>query len=211
MRTHISAAIVALSFCAAATAAGPGGQAQTPPASQPGEKAAQKPAEKPKKVWTNDDLADLRSTAQVTTAAATPSAEAAPSGEAAAGEGGAKAPGKEKEVPPEKTAKFYKEKLDPKRKELAEVEKKIKDIQDALANPYNGTNKINTTQTGPPGQPSTPDSNPPRADNNLYGNAIVRPQDQLTYYEKRRDELQQEIDTLEAQAISNGLTRGEIQ
>ncbi|HUJ40318.1 MAG TPA: hypothetical protein VLW54_07215 [Candidatus Acidoferrales bacterium] len=209
MRIYLTAAILALAFGAVSAAATPAGQAQAPPASQSGEKQAQKPAEKPKKVWTNDDLAELRSTVQVTTAAATPSAEGAASGEAASTP--ATGAAKEKELPPEKTAKFYKDKLDPKRKELAEVEKKIKEIQDALANPYNGTNKINTTQSAPPGPPSTPDSNPPRPDNNLYGNQIVRPQDQLTYYQKRRDELQQEIDTLEAQAISNGLSRGEIQ
>ena len=206
MHSSVAAALLALAFGAAST---PAQEAPAAPASQTAPKPAQKPSEKPKKVWTNDDLAELRTNVPVTTASAAPSP-----GAAAPEEGGAAAaPGKEKEkeLPPEKTPKYYKEKLAPKRKELAEVEAKIKEIQDALANPDNGTNKINMTQSAPPGPPSTPDSYPPRADNSLYGDQIVRPQDQLTYYEKRRDQLQQEIDDLEAQAVSNGLNRGDIE
>jgi len=207
MQSSVAVALLALAFGAASA---PAQEVPAAPASQTAQKPAQKPAEKPKKVWTNDDLAELRSTVQVTTAAAAPSAEAAPPGEAGAA-AGAPAPGKEKELPPEKTAKYYKEKLEPLRKELAQCEAKIKEIQNALNDPSNGTNKINFNQSAPPGPPSTPQSSPPRPDNSIFGDQIVRPQDQLTYYQNRRDELQKEIDDLEAQAISNGLSRGDIQ
>jgi DNA-binding transcriptional MerR regulator len=205
MQSYVAAGILALAIGAAPALAQ---SSQSAPASQTAEKPAQKPQAKAKKVWTDDDIAALRTTAIISTASATPAEE----GEKPAGEAGsAPAKGKEKEIPPEKTAKYYTEKLVPLRKQLAETEAKIKEIQDALANPSKGTDKVSFNQPAPSGPQSDTQSNPLRPDNSLYGNQIVRPQDQLTYYEKLRDDLQQKIDALEAQAISNGLTRGEIQ
>ncbi|HXZ19977.1 MAG TPA: hypothetical protein VEG63_08505, partial [Candidatus Acidoferrales bacterium] len=184
---------------------------QSAPPPQSTEKPAQKPQEKPKKVWTDDNIGQL-SDVRITTATATPTKE----GEKASGEAGAApaaeaAGGKEKPLPPEKTPEFYKAKLAPLRQKLAETEVKIKEIQDAIANPYNGTDKINLKQQAPPGPPSEPGSNPPRANNSIYGDQLIRPQEQLAYYEKQRDDLQQQIDDLETQAIANGLHRGDIQ
>jgi len=206
MRSYLAAGLLAFAIGAAPVLA---------QSSASAEKPAQKPQEKPKKVWTDDDIAGLRDKVIITTASAAP----APEGAEAAGEAGAApaagaaaaASGKEKELPPEKTAKFYKAKLDPLRKQLADTEARIKEIQDALDNPSKGTNKINVTQQAPPGPPSQPDSYPPRPDNSIFGNQIVRPQDQLSYYENQRRDLQQKIDELEAKALENGLTRGEIQ
>jgi len=211
MQSYVAAGILALALGAAPALAQ---SSQSAPPAQTPEKPAQKPQEKPKKVWTDDNIGQL-SGVNITTASATPAAETTEAaGEAAAKPAGGAAPaaaGKPKEVPPEKTAKFYKDKLDPLRKQLAETEAHIKEIQDALANPYNGTNKINTTQSAPPGPPSEPNSNPPRPENSIYGDQTIRPKDQLAYYENQRDKLQKQIEDLEAQAISNGLTRGEIQ
>ena len=205
MRSYIAAGMLALALSAVPALAQ---SSQSAPPPQSTEKPAQKPQEKPKKVWTDDNIGQL-SDVPITTASATPTAEAAK----AAGDTGAApvAAGGTEKLPPEKTPEFYKAKLAPLRQKLAETEAKIKEIQDAIANPYNGTDKINLKQQAPPGPPSEPGSNPPRANNSIYGDQLIKPQDQLTHYEKQRDELQQQIDDLEAQAIANGLHRGDIQ
>jgi len=207
MRSYLVLGMLALALGAAPAMAQ---SEQSAPPPQGSDKPAQKPPQKSKKVWTDDNLSDLRGT--VTTASAAPVAETAAPAEEAGTPAKAPATGAGKEPPPEKTAKYYQEKLGPLRKQLADTEAKIKQIQDAIDNPgKDGSNKINVTQSAPPGPPSTPDGTPPRADNSIYGNAIVKPQDQLTYYENQRRDLQAKIDDLEAKAISNGLTRGEIQ
>jgi hypothetical protein len=204
MERYIAAGILALAMGTAPIFAQ---TSQDAPPAQSTQKPPQKASEKPKKVWTNDDLADLRSTVTITTASATPAAEGEAAGEAQAA--GA-VPGKEVEPPPEKDPKYYKSKLDPLRKQLAEVDAKIKEIQGAISNPYQGTNKININQQAP-SNPSQGPEPPNRPDDSLYGNQIVRPQDQLAYYQKRHDELQQQIDDLENQALRNGLNRSDIQ
>lgn len=210
MQTHIAAGMLALALGAIPALAQ---SSQTAPPLQSGEKPAQKPQEKTKKVWTDENIAELRSV-NITTASATPAAEGAASEEAGAAAtpgAAAAAPGKDKNLPPEKTAKYYQAKLAPLRKQLADTEQKIREIQGALDNPYQGTNKIGLGQSAPPGPPQNQPGTPPRADDSIYGNQTVKPKDQLAYFEKQRDDLQQKIDDLEAQAISNGLTRGEIQ
>jgi hypothetical protein len=211
MKSYVAAGILALAIGAAPLLAQSSQQAPPP---QTPEKPAQKPQEKPKKVWTDDDLTALRSTVNITTATATPPAETAEGTGEAGAAGPAAAPaagGKQGQVPPEKTAKFYQDKLTPLRAKLAEAEAKIKAIQDVLNNPSRGgSDHVSLTQSAPPGPAQQP-GGPPRPDDNLYGNTLVRPEDQLAYYQKQRDDLQQQIDALEAEAIRNGLTRGEIQ
>ncbi len=205
MQSYFAAGFLALAFGAAFT---PALQAQALPSPQTSEKPAQKAAEKPKKVWTNDDLTDLRSSVRITTAAATPSAEGSAAGEATAA--AAAAPGKEKALPDEKDPEYYRKQLGPLRQQRDQLDAKIKEIQDALNNPSQGTNKINTTQQAPNMPPGTEQGGPPRADNSLYGNQIVRPQDQLEVYQKQRDEVQEKIDDLESQARRNGIDPGDI-
>ena len=179
---------------------------QDAPPPQTTEKPRQKVAEKPKKVWTNDDLEDLRSTVTITTASATPSAEGAAPAEAPAP--GA-APGAQPQLPQEKDPKYYKAKLDPLRKQLADLDAKIKETQGAIDNPYQGTNKISLNQQAP-SMPSQGPEPPNRPDDTLYGNQIVRPKDQLAVYQKQRDDIQRQIDDLEAQARNNGIYPGDI-
>lgn len=205
MQSYFAAGILALALGAASALAQ---NTQAPPPEQTPEKPARKPPERPKKVWTNDDLAELRSTVQITTAAATPSAEGAAAGEAAAA---AAAAGAQKPLPEEKDPEYYKKKLAPLRQRRDALDAKIKEIQDALNNPYKGTDKINLKQQAPNMPPGAEQGGPPRPDNDLFGNQIVRPQDQLAVYQKERDEVQQQIDDLETQAIRNGLNRGDIQ
>lgn len=204
MQRHIAAGILALAFGAASALAQ---NAQAPPAQQAPEKPAPKPPEKPKKVWTNDDLTDLRSSVQITTAAATPTSEGAAAEE---DQGTAAAPGKEKPLPPEKDPQYYKSKLVPLRKQRDDLDAKIKEIQGAINNPYEGTNKITLGQQAPsaPSQGPQPSTRP---DDSLYGNQVVKPKDQLALYQKQRDDVQQQIDDLESQARRNGIDPGDIQ
>lgn len=207
MQSYFAAGMFALAL-SAVPALAQSSQSASPPQST--EKPAEKPKEKAKKVWTDDNIGQL-SDVPITTASATPAAGSEKAGGETGAAPAAGAPGAKEKLPPEKTAEYYKAKLEPLRQKLAETEAKIKEIQDAIDNPYKGTDKVNLNQQAPPGPPSEPNSNPPRANNNIYGNELVRPQDQLTYYEKQRDDLQQQIDALETQAIANGLHRGEIE
>jgi hypothetical protein len=207
MQSHMAAWMLVLAVGAAPAYAQ---TSQTAPPSQ----AAKNPPQKAKRVWTNDDLTDLRSGGVTTAAAEAPLAEGGTPGGAPAQAAATSpaAPGKEKQLPPEKDPKAYRAKLEPLRKQLADVEAKIKEIQDALANPYDGTNKVKLGQPAPnfPQQDQQPDYQKKRADDAIYGNQVVRTQDQLTVYEQKRQQLQQQIDDLEAQARQNGLSPGDI-
>jgi hypothetical protein len=92
------------------------------------------------------------------------------------------------------------------------VEAKIKEIQDALNNPYEGTNKVKLNQQAPnfPPQDQQPGYQKKRADDSIYGDQVVKPQDQLKVYEEKRQQLQQQIDDLEAQARQNGISPGDL-
>jgi hypothetical protein len=204
MDSYLAAGFLALAIGAAPALAQ---NAQAPPSPQAAEKPAQKPPQKPKKVWTNDDLAELRSTVQITTASAAPASEGAAEGEATAA---AAAPGAEKTLPQEKDPKYYRSKLAPLRQQRDQLDAKIKEIQDALSNPYQGTNKISLTQPAPNMPPGAEQGGPPRPDDSLYGSQVVTPKDQLAVYQKQRDDVQRQIDDLESQARSNGLDPGDI-
>lgn len=147
-------------------------------AQAPQTQPSQKPSPKPKKVWTNDDLEALRG--GVSTPVAAPAAPAAEAAQAA--------PEKPRPLPQEKDPKYYRSRLEPLRKQLADVEAKIKETQAALNDPFRGTNAVVLAQPTP----------------------VMRPEDQFAAYEKQRKELQQQIDDLEAQARQNGISPGDI-
>jgi len=180
--------------------------AQTPQTAQTSQTS--KNAPKAKKVWTNDNLDEISGT--VTSAAATVPSD---SGTTSAAQAPAVAPSAGAgQLPPEKDPKVYRAKLEPLRRQLADLDAKIKETQGAIDNPIEGTNKINPKQPGPnlPPQDQPPDYDKRRPDNTIFGNEIVRPKDQLAVYEKRRQEIQQQIDDLEAQARQNGIAPGDI-
>jgi hypothetical protein len=157
-----------------------GQTSQTAPAQQP----APQPEKKAKKVWTNDDLTTLPANSAVSTASGAPAAA-----EGAGAEAGAEKPAaKPGTLPPDKDPKVYKEKLDALRKQLADVEAKIKEAQDAISGSQGGSNAINLTQ-----KPGT-----------------LRPEDLLASLQKQRDSIQQQIDDLESQARKNDISPGDI-
>lgn len=162
---------------------------QTSQSAQP-QQPAQKSPQKAKKVWTNDDLADLPANSPVSTASATPvvaPAEGPATGEATPA-GGDKATAKSGALAPEKDPKIYQQKLQALRQRLADVEAKIKSTQDAISGSQGGSNALNLSQPTP----------------------VMRPQDQLAALEKERQDIQQQIEDLESQARQNGLSPGDI-
>ena len=203
MRNHIAVGMLALALGAVPVAAQTAQSSQTTPPSQ----SVKNPVEKPKKVWTNDDLAELHGGVTSATAEAPP-AEGGAQAEAQA----PAAEGKEKPLPPEKDPKVYRAKLDALRKQLADVDAKIKEIQDAIDHPIDGKNAIKLNQQAPdfPPQDQQPGYQKNRPNEAIYGNQTVKPQDQLKVYEQKREQLQQQIDDLEAQAGQNGIAPGDI-
>jgi len=163
-------------------------------------------AQKSKKVWTNDDLGDL-SGIQITTAAASQAQPTGtPSGDAVS------VSGDKKELPPEKDPKWYNAKLTPLRAELTDLDAKIANIENALKNPIEGKNAIKINQQAPNlpkiDQPS--DYQAKRPDDTIFGNQVVRPEDQLVVYKQKRDAVSAQIDDLEAMARRNGIAPGDI-
>ncbi len=200
MQNHIAVGMLALALGAVPVLAQ---TSQTSPPSQ----TVKNPPERPKKVWTNDDLSELRG--GVTSATAeVPPAEGGAQAEAQA----PAAAGKEKPLPPEKDPKAYLAKLEPLRKQLADLDAKIKDMQGKIDHPIDGKNAIKLNQPAPnlPPQDQQPGYQKNRPDESLYGNQIVKPQDQLKVYQQQRDDIQQKIDDLEAQARDNGISPGDI-
>jgi len=207
MTSRTAACLFAIAFGAAPALAQ---TSQPVPAQSTGTKnQQQKPA---KKVWTNDDLSELTGNFGVTTATATLPTSVSESGTGAASGSGATAPGQSKDLPPEKDPKVYRAKLAALRAQLDDLDAKIKQTQDAIDHPIDGKNSIKLGQQGPnfPKQDQAPDYQQKRPDDSIYGNQVVRPQDQLTVYKQKRDAVQQQIDDLEAQARQNGIAPGDI-
>jgi hypothetical protein len=204
MQNLIAAGLLALAVVAAPAAAQTAQSSQTAPPSQ----AAKNAPQAPKKVWTNDDLSELRGGVTSATAEA-PRAEGGAPGEAAAPTAAA---GKEAKLSPEKDPKTYLAKLEPLRKQLADLDARIKGMQDGIDHPIDGKNAIKLNQPAPnlPPQDQPPGYDKKRPDDALYGNQVVRPQDQLKVYQQQRDQIQQQIDDLEAQARDNGIPPGDI-
>jgi len=161
------------------------GQTSSPGASQ---QPAQPAPKKAKKVWTNEDLAALPANSPVSSATAAPTGGGSTvAGEAVpAGESGA--PAKPGALPPEKDPKVYQQKLEALRKRLEDVEAKIKTTQDAISGSKGGSNALTVTQQ----------------------TEILRPEDQMAALEKERQDIRQQIEDLEAEALKNGLSPGDI-
>ncbi|MFQ5926849.1 MAG: hypothetical protein ACE5MH_05380 [Terriglobia bacterium] len=158
-------------------------------------------ANTPKFVWTNDELERLRPSGRVNivgtrraeaTAEETPEAE---EGELVEEEVGAEEEAGEgeepKPLPPrEKDPAYYRERLQPLRRELAQVERRITDLQRNIRTGAGGA------ATGGVGllQPSTG----------------VDPRDTLQQLQRRRDDLQRRIAAIEDEARRNGISPGQL-
>lgn len=146
--------------------------------------AASEPSRRPRpKVWTNDDVDALREGRAVNvvgTAAAPPAAaEEGGEGEEATGEE------KPKPSPPkEDTPEYWQERLKPLRGELAQIDKQIQQLRA-------GQGKAESN-----------------AINMAAGNPGVQVEDTIRQLEKRRKEVQAQIETVQLEAKRRGIDPG---
>lgn len=150
-------------------------------------------------VWTNDELERLRPSPRINVVGERPaeaSGEAAKSeaaaGEAAAGEAGTEAEPeaeKPKPLPPrEQDPETYRERLRPLRTELADVERQISDLQRTIQTGGGTGGGVGMTRSNPG----------------------VDPRDTLQRLQRRRDDIQRQIGSIEAEARRNGISPGQI-
>jgi len=140
---------------------------------------------KAKKVWTNDDLEQLRGTAPVTVAGA----PATPSGAAAKGAGEEAAGGEEKgPYVKEKDPKWYGQRMASLREELDKTEKEISRLRNFLRNPSSGQAGLALGQE----------------------NARLSPANQIDQLERQREKIRRQMDDLEAEARRNGISPGAL-
>ncbi len=161
------------------------GQGAAPGQAQPAPKPATR---KEKKVWTNEDLEELRGKAHVSVVG---QASASPAGEEAkpAASGSEMAGTAGEPYLREKDAQPYRERLAPLRAELERIDSQIRQIRDFLSNPRS------EAQAGIVlGQ----------------GSMQLTPQNQLEQLERRRRDVQQKIDEIEDQARQNGIPPGSL-
>lgn len=167
------------------------------------EQANQREPQRPrKKVWTNDDLEQLRLRGRINIVGGQPAETTseqkpaeAPTGETpAAGEAAAEseAPAEEapKPLPPrEQDPEYYRERLRPLRNELAQLERQITDLE-------------NTIRTGGGGRSGGVGL--------LQSNPGVDPRDTLARLRRQRDQLRAQMAGIEAEARRHGLSPGQL-
>lgn len=148
---------------------------------------ANPPAETPQrpKVWTNDDLERLREEGAINVVGA--AAPAAPAAGAAEEEGGeASAEEKPQPKPPkEETPEYWQERLKPLRDELAQIDKQLQQLR-----------------AGQKGQASS------NAISLTADNPGVQVEDTIRQLEKRRTDLQQQIENIQLEAKRKGIDPG---
>ena len=148
--------------------------------------AKQPPKQKLKKVWTNEDLESLRNRVRlsdfeggVAPPRAESSAQAAPGDAAAAGAAAAQAgPGYDRAKDPE----WYRQRLSGMRAEIERLEAEISRLRDARSRGTQTNVALGLGQSGG-----------------------LSPEDQIASLERRRAQVQQQIDELEDQARRNGI------
>lgn len=154
--------------------------AQARPAGQAPAKQQPAKARAPKKVWTNEDLEALRGRVPISTVgeAAPPAeatAEASPAAEGAARPAGAP-------YSREKDPEWYRQRLSGLRAELDRIDEQVRRLREQSRNPTQATNTVA-----------------------LGAGGGLSQEDQIATLERRRSQVQQQIDELEDQARRNGI------
>jgi opacity protein-like surface antigen len=172
MRALLAALALALSASVAAAQA-----PQTPSTQKP-------PVRKAKRVWTNDDLDELKARSHWASGTDSSSGGSTQAGTPDGGASGDKQP----PPPREKDPKTYQKQLAPLRAQLAQIDSQIRSLRNSLNNPISGTNSVN------------------------LGTATVtgRPEHQIEALEKQRQQIQQRIDAIEDEARRNGISPGDV-
>lgn len=142
------------------------------------------PTRRARKVWYNEDLAQLSGGAinVVGSASAAPSAESVPAAETT----GESAAGGESLPPKEGTAEYWQGRVRPLREELTRTEQEIQRIRSSQGQASATSNAISTTAAS-------------------QGTNL---DDRLRQLERRRTELQQQIEEIQAEARRQGIPAG---
>lgn len=144
----------------------------------------QKP-KKAKKVWTNDDLEQLRGTAPVSV----PGGAGTPEGTAAKGAGEEAAGGEEKgPYVKEKDPKWYAQRMASLRDELDRTDKEISRLRNFLQNPSSGQAGMALGQE----------------------NARLSPANQIDQLQRQREKISRQMSDLETEARRNGISPGAL-
>lgn len=147
--------------------------------------AAPEPSRRRPKVWTNDDVEALREgrAVNVVGTAAAPPAAAEEGGEGEAGEEAGEEKPKPK-PPQEDTPEYWQERLKPLREELAQIDKQVQQLRA-------GQGKAESN-----------------AINMAAGNPGVQVEDTIRQLEKRRKEVQDQIEAVQLEAKRRGINPG---
>ena len=140
------------------------------------------------KVWTNDDLEQLRGTAAMSVTGPGAAAEPATRTEAAAPEGGAGEGGEatEEALPKEKDPEYWRKRLEPLRNELTEIEQQLQRSRSGQGQA--GSNSMNLSTDAP-------------------GANVA---DTIRRLERRREEIQREITAIQEEARRLGVPPGYV-
>jgi len=140
------------------------------------------------KVWTNEDLEQLRGSSAMSVTGAEAAAEPATRTEAAATEGGAGGGGEAKEEakPKEEDPEYWRKRLEPLRNELAQTEQQLQ--QSRSGQGQAGSNSLNLSTNAP-------------------GAEVA---DTIRRLERRREEIQREITAVQDEARRLGVPPGYV-
>lgn len=146
-------------------------------------------AHKEKKVWTNEDLEQLRSTSHISVVGQvappeTPAVTAEQPGAAETEKAGAES----EQIASEKDPKTYRQKLEPMRAELERIASEIRRLREFRASGQTVMNGLDFNKE----------------------NMSLTPENQIQQLEARRREVQQQIDAIEDHARRNGIAPGDI-
>ncbi len=146
-----------------------------------------KEAQKEKKVWTNEDLEQLRSRSYISTVGQEPRETPNVTAEHLGAET-EKTGAKTEPITPEKDPKTYRRQLEPLRAELERIESEIRRLREFRASGQTVMGGLDLTKE----------------------NMSLTPENQIQQLEVRRREVQQQVDAIEDQATRNGIAPGDI-
>ena len=147
---------------------------------------ANQPPSRPR-IWTNDEIELLRSGRLPGTRGGLNAFGAAPAAPSEDEEGEAEATEENKALPPkETTAEYWREKIQPLRAEIANIDQEIASLRKGQSKASSNTISVNSSSSG------------------------VDVQDSIRRLEQRKASLQQQIEGLELEAKRNGVSPGEL-
>lgn len=142
------------------------------------------PEKKAKKVWTNDDLDELRAQSHWASGSDSSSGTSAQAGTTEAGP----TENKPAPLPREKDPETYQKKLAALRAQLGQIDSQIRSLRNSMNTPISGGNGVNLSTATVTG----------------------RPENQIEALEKQKQQIQQQIDAVEAEARRNGISPGDL-